>query len=92
MPRRYQVKTYEVMAMQLMPDNVERVALWAGGVPTTEHDALDASKTFVALNIPTLEGAKRAQETNFILKSVDGQVTGVMSAGEFLSKFEPIPE
>lgn len=80
---------FDVDALQVTPDSVDRAVAWSGGRKVTEIDPHDSSVKFVALNIPTLEGIKRAQENDFIVKWPDGHLE-VQSAGEFLSKFERV--
>ncbi len=88
MPRRYQLISYTVDAMQLTPDRALDAEQWSGGVPVTEYDAVDRTKKFVALNIPTLEGVKRAQEGDYIVKWPGGRIE-VIPARQFENQFEP---
>lgn len=87
MPKTYKLIVYTVQAMQLTPDSVDRAALWCGGMVVNEYDANDLSKKFVALNIPTIEGVKRAQEGDYIVKSESGGFC-VVPKREFETKYE----
>ena len=87
MPKRFQLIPVAVEAIRLDPTNVERAAVWCGGVEITETDALDSTKKFVAINIPTLRGAQRASEGDYIIKDRNGGFS-VMSAAEFDSKYQ----
>lgn len=61
-----------VQAMQLTPDTVTIVSMWSNGMPVMEHDALDHSRTFVGLNVPTNSDPKRASEGDYVVKLADG--------------------
>jgi hypothetical protein len=77
------------LANQVTRDNVTAVALWCGGVSVTEHDALEHSKTFPAINVPTSAGNQRAQECDYVVKRPDGSFM-VVKPDVFDELFEPI--
>jgi len=89
MPKRYQLIAVAVEAMKLEPENVERVAVWCGGVEVQETDALDSTKKFVALNIPTLRGVERATQGWYVIRDRNGAFS-TMSPEEFQNKYEQI--
>lgn len=89
MPRQYRLVAGVVEAMQLTPQQVQAAALWCGGMEVEEIDPMDSTKKFVGLNIPTLDGVKRAGQGDYILKHLSGQFE-VMSLREFEAKYEPI--
>lgn len=66
-------KPVTVEANELTKNNAEAVALWCGGMLVEEVDAFDPSKTFVGINIPTLEGVMRASEGDYVIKGVRGE-------------------
>jgi hypothetical protein len=78
---------FTVEAIQLTPNSVKDTALWCGGYEIEQYDAIDRSKKFVGLNIPTMEGVKRASETDYVVKEATGTFS-VMSQREFESKYE----
>lgn len=71
--RKYTSKIVDIDAVELTKDNVAEVAEWCGGRVVTEKDALDEEKTFVGINIPTLEGNMRGSEGDFIIKGLRGE-------------------
>lgn len=89
MPKRYQLILATVEAMKLEPSNVERVAVWCGGVEVTKTNTLDSTKKFVALNIPTLQGAQRASEGDYVVKDRNGGFF-VILAREFEAQYQLI--
>lgn len=89
MPREFQLIPVQVTAIQLTPESVERAAQFCGGIQVTEIDPFDRSKKFVALNIPTLHGVKRASEGQYIVKDAKGHIT-VMHASEFENMYQEI--
>lgn len=68
----FKKKPVEIEARRLYPDKVEDIAHWCGGGFVREIDALDPSKTFVGINVPTPDGPKRAQEGDWIVKDQYG--------------------
>jgi hypothetical protein len=76
-----------VEAIQVTPESVERATLWSGARQVEEIDPNDSTKRFVALNIPTLDGVKRAGEGDYIVRNNLGEFS-VMSQPEFESKYK----
>lgn len=87
MPKRYRLITFTVEAIQVGTESVDRAAMWSGGVTLTEYDAVDRTKKFVALNVPTMDGVKRAHEGDYVVKETGGNICVVRQA-EFESKYE----
>lgn len=65
----------EVQAIQLTHENVQDVADWCNGLEVRELDALDPTKEFVGINVPTFEGRVRASEGDYIVKDSKGGIT-----------------
>lgn len=80
---------HKIEANLLTADNAEAVSIWCGGVLVTEHDALQHDITFVAINVPTVNGKKRAQEGDWIIKRPAGDFYPV-SDQKFKELFDPI--
>jgi hypothetical protein len=89
MPSRYRLIPVSVEAIQLTPETVERAATWTGGRVVEEIDPVNSLRRFVALNIPTLDGVKRASEGDFVVKSMGGEFD-VMREREFRRRYEGI--
>lgn len=87
--KQYKSVEIRVDAMKLSADNVNEVAAWCGGQMVTEKDAVDSSSTFVALNIPTLDGVKRVSEGMYVVKSEHGNFR-VMSRYMFEREFQEV--
>lgn len=62
----------EVEAIQLTPDTASYLEGWCGGVLTHSTDALDDTKKFVELNVPTRHGNRRASEGDYVLRYDSG--------------------
>lgn len=75
-----------VEAEQLTPGSADYVAAWCGGRKVEEIDALDESKTYVGLNVRTLDGPKRAQENDYIVKFPAGNFQ-VMPGWKFVTEY-----
>ena len=60
-PKRYRKRPVTVEAMILTRSNVHEVARWCGGRVIEEGVGYDPGPTYLALDIPTLEGIMRAQ-------------------------------
>lgn len=86
-PKRYRLITVSVEAVRLSKTNLRTASVWCGGLPIEETDVLEPSLKYVALNIPTVNGVKRASEGQYILKSSDGTFS-VMDALEFERRYE----
>jgi hypothetical protein len=86
MPQQYSWNMGEVEAEQLTSSNVDAVAAWCGGRKVEEFDALDSQKVFVALNVMTLDGPRRAQQNDYIVKFPAGNFK-VVPQHLFTSKY-----
>ncbi len=89
MPKIYRLIVSNVEAIEVTPDSVQRAAVWCGGRIASEIHPFDNTVRYVAINIPTLEGVKRASEGDFIIKSDDGSFD-VMGGNAFRRKYEPV--
>ncbi len=69
----YKVKAAQIEARRLFADKVEDIAHWCGGGIVEETDALDATKKFVGINVPTLYGVVRASEGDYVTKNERGE-------------------
>lgn len=76
-----------VEAIQLTPDTAGYLEGWCGGRLTHSTDALDDSKKFVELNVPTNGGVKRVSEGGWVLK---GRSFQVLTDDEFGMIFEEV--
>lgn len=56
-----------IVAVQLTKENVREVEAWCNGFAVIEHDAMDSSKQYVALNVPTNLGNTRAHENWYVI-------------------------
>lgn len=65
------------------PKTAENIAVWAGGRALVEHDAVDYSKTYSAVNVPTNRGVRRAAEGDYVIKQEDGSFE-VMGPTDYL--------
>lgn len=85
----YRPKVVErsIQAVQLTEDTADEVARWCGGHKITEIDPLDSTKTYVAMNVPTLRGTIRMSELDYLIKGPDGGFQ-TMSADEFQETYE----
>lgn len=63
-----------VEVVELTPENVKEVAEWCNGQVTTEYDALTPEVKYVAINVPTPWGNRRASEGHYIIKESDAFV------------------
>ncbi len=86
MPKRYKLIMSDVEAMQLTPERIKDAALWSGGKEAEEIDPFDASRRFVALNLPTLAGVQRASQGDYIVRDAKG-FWSVIPCHEFESKY-----
>lgn len=77
-----------IEANLLTPNNAAAVALWCGGVLVEEQDALNHEDKYVAINVPTAHGMKRAQEGTWIVRKPTGDFD-TMSPPEFSQLFIP---
>ena len=60
-PMKFRKKPVEIEAMQLTRDNAQEVARWCGGRVVELVKPSDPTDVYIALSIPTLEGAMRAE-------------------------------
>lgn len=75
-PRRYRKKPVVIEAMRVTPQNVSEVAAWCGGRVVTEAKSSDPTDVYTGLDIPTLEGAMRAQTYHggdYVVRGVQGE-------------------
>lgn len=84
----YRKKQDIVEAVQLSADNVNEVAEWCGGLQVEEVDYDEGKTKHVGINIPTLEGNKRASEGDFVVKGSRGDFYPVV-AHVFTNTFDP---
>lgn len=68
----HHLREVTVEAIQLTPETVHEAAEWTGGVEAVTFDPFDASKKFVALNIPTRDEVTRASQDDYIIRDADG--------------------
>jgi len=80
---------HPIEANQLTADNAVAVSVWCGGVLVKEHDALQHDITFAAINVPTVNGMKRAQEGDWIIRRTTGDFYPV-DPGKFEHLFESV--
>lgn len=73
---------------RLTKENVTAVALWCGAQQVEERDPM-TERTFVALNIPTLGGVRRASEGDYIVKTETGGFT-TFQPREFEALYEKV--
>lgn len=52
--------------------NSKELALWCGGNPVVEHDALDHNVTYGAVNVPCGGEVRRASIGDMIIRKDDG--------------------
>lgn len=52
--------------------NIDEVASWCGGRVVVQHDALDSSITFPAINVPVGDNVRRANIGDMVIKKDDG--------------------
>lgn len=76
-----------VHVVEVKPENRDELERFCGGAIITEHDPEDHSKTYIGVNVPTLDGVVRASEGDFIVRSEAGRYT-VVPREEFLAQYE----
>lgn len=59
-------------ARTLTANNALEIAEWCGGRRVVQHDALDESVTFPAVNVPVGNEVERAQVGDVIIQNPDG--------------------
>jgi hypothetical protein len=59
-------------ARTLTRSNAREIAEWCGGRPVVQHDALDDSVTYPAVNVPVGNQVERAQLGDVIIQNPDG--------------------
>lgn len=77
MIRDYKINGTLVMAIQVTPETITQAELFSSGQQVLEIDPLDSSITYVGINVPTLDGVKRASEGDYIVKELGGQISVV---------------
>jgi hypothetical protein len=87
-PKRYRLIESLFEAVKLTPETVRDVVLWSGGVEVEEIDPIDSSKKFVGINIPTIDGVKRASQGDYVCKQ-EGDFF-IVPGPLFETKFESI--
>lgn len=83
----YRLISHTVEAEQLCPENADRLAMWCGGALVEEYDPFDKTKKFVAMNVPTINGMRRASEGDYIVKDGTG-IISVRKKNVFESEYE----
>lgn len=58
--------------VRVTPDTVDDLVARTGGKKVTEIDVYDSSITYVALNLRTPNGIKRASQDDYIIEHADG--------------------
>lgn len=76
-----------VEAFQLTPENADDLVVWTGGRFVEEIEPLDENVTYVAINIPSLDGGMRASEGDYIIKLPNGRFS-VMHPDAFQKMYE----
>jgi hypothetical protein len=68
------LKGATVEANRVDSENADAIALWCGGVAVVEHDALEHSYTYAAVNVPVKNeyGVARAQEGDWVVRAPEG--------------------
>ena len=82
-PQHYRKKPVVIEAMILTRENVSEVAAWCGGRVIEKGKASDPRDVYAALDIPTLEGAMRAETTDVTGRFPHGDVVIRGVQGEF---------
>lgn len=82
---------FEVLAEKITKENIQELALWCGGFVAQEQDPIDSEKTYPALNVPTLTGAERVGEGDYLLKNPITGRFSTRSARSFEAVFEEKP-
>lgn len=91
MAEKYRTKEdyHAIDARQLTSENAHFLTAWCAGVFVTEHDALQHDVTYAAINVPTAEGMKRAQEGDWIVRYIVGYFD-TFKAADFERLFEEV--
>lgn len=79
----------DVYARQLVPGQAEDIAQWCGGRVVEVEDAIDSNQKFVGINVPTLGGAVRASEGDYIIKDNNGAFSKC-TRGEFEAEYDEV--
>lgn len=87
MPNTYRLIPYTIEAEPVEPETSQQVALWCGGMIASEIDPRNPAKRYVAINVATLSGVKRASEGDYIIKWPQGGFT-VMRKAQFEATYE----
>lgn len=84
----YKSKPKYIEAERLTKDNVDQITEWCGGDTVKEYNAFNHDEILVGINVPTLNGNRRASEGDFICKGDHGRFY-VSKAGDFLALYDP---
>lgn len=76
-----------VHVVEVIPENRDEIERFCGGIIITEHDPEDHTKTYIGVNVPTLEGVIRASEGDFIVRSEAGRYS-VEKREDFLAQYD----
>lgn len=85
----YKQRPDTVEAVQVKMSAAAEIATWCGGLQVTEIDSIDPTKVYAGVNVPTLNGAVRVSEGDWIIKTAQGSFEK-MTNSEFLAKFEKV--
>lgn len=86
MTDKYVNKRREVDARQLTASNVDEIVRWCAGERREEKDPFTMA-SFVAINMPTLNGVERVQEGDYVVRHPSGTFTK-MSRFAFEQEYE----
>lgn len=86
-PRKYKLVDNDFEAMQVTAETADEIEEWTGGRRVEEIDAIDDTRRFVAVNIPTQRGPARASQGDYVIKHSDGSLEKV-SERKFHERFE----
>lgn len=77
--KKMQIKNVELV--RISSETAKDAAKWCGGRLIEEIDALDHSKKFPAINVPTADGVVRGSEGDYVAKHGGG--FGVITHAEY---------
>lgn len=86
--RLFKPRTAVVVAEQVSFNTAEELVQQFGAQIVKEIDPFDSGATFIALNVPTLEGVKRASQGDWVVR-VSGGVR-VIKPAQFEALYEAI--
>lgn len=85
--KQYRRRAVVVNSMQVLGENIEKVAFWCGG-QLLEIPSITGT-TVVGVSVPTLQGVREAYFGDFVVKRGDGSFW-TYTTSEFASKFESV--